>query len=367
MLFAHMSEEPPAASASNPAAAPLDDVIRAAMAKDPQERPASAGALGRAAVAAVDGGEGPAPDVTRLSPPARRGPGPRRPEGDGGRKIPLGIVLSVVAVIVLAAAALAALGVFSGDDNADKAATTTSKGAEPVARVLATIDVGDVPDGVATNKGTVFVTNAGDGPCPASTPWGARARRAAPGRHGAARPRGPQGRRLGGRAGRQQGRALRCQQRPAGAGRDDPGQVVTAGPVDRTAVVWVANTATARSAASTAPRPRSSATRSPWAATPRRCSWAARASGSPVPEDDTLIRIDAATAEQVGEPIPVGNKPDAVVEVGAGSVWVQQPGDDRSPAPRRRDRQAAGRRRSKSATTRGTCEGASTRSGRERR
>ena len=133
VLFAHLSEEPPGRARRTPPPAARCG-HREAMAKDPSERPSSA-EFGRAAVAAVDGGGGPAPDVTRLSPPAGRGPRtPKAGEGDGGRKVPLGIVLPVVAVIVLAAAALAALGVFSGDDNADKAATTTPKGAEPVAR-----------------------------------------------------------------------------------------------------------------------------------------------------------------------------------------------------------------------------------------
>ena len=57
-------------------------------------------------------------------------------------------------------------------------------------------------------------------------------------------------------------------------------------------------------------------------------------------EDDTLIRIDAATAEQVGEPIPVGNKPDAVVEA-AGSRGRKLRGRHGHP-PRRRDRQPQG-------------------------
>ncbi len=329
VLFAHLSEEPPVASASNPAAAPLDDVIRGAMAKDPQDRPASAGELGRAAVAAVDGGGGADVGVTRLSPPAGGGPPtPKAGKGDDGRRIPLGIALPVVGVIVLGVAALAALGVFSGDDKADKAATTAPKGEEPVARVLATIDVGDVPDGVATNRGTVFVTNAKDGTLSRIDALGERV--------------------LG---------------EPLQVGTEPRGVVAGKG------VVWVAargDNKVVRFDASSDPPVQSGTIQvksSPQALSiGRQLVWVAntgdgtvsridRASptilGDPITvggdptalfvgrssvwvtshEDDTLTRIDAATAEQVGKPIPVGNKPDAVVEA-AGSVWVANSGDD---------------------------------------
>ena len=141
-----------------------------------------------------------------------------------------------MAVIVIAAAALAALGVFSGDDKADKAATTTSKGAEPVARVLATIDVGDVPDGVATNKGTVFVTNAGDGTMSRIDALGERVL-GEPLQVGT-EPRGVvAGKGVVWVAARGDNKVVRfdANSDPPVAGRDDPGQVVTAGPVDRTA------------------------------------------------------------------------------------------------------------------------------------
>jgi DNA-binding beta-propeller fold protein YncE len=332
VLFAHMSEEPPAASTSNPDAAPLDDVIRAAMAKDPQDRPASAGALGQAAVAAVDGGGGPAPDVTRLSPPAGRGSHPPKAgEGDGGRKIPLGIVLTVVAVIVLAAAALAALGVFSGDDKADKAdkaATTTPKGAEPVARVLATIDVGDVPDGVATNRGTVFVTNAGDGTMSRIDALGERVL-GEPIQVGT-EPRGVvAGKGVVWVAARGDNKVVRFD-----ANSDPPVQngtiQVKSSPqalsVGRQ-LVWVANTGDGtvsridRASPTTLGDPITVGGDPTALFVGRSSVWVTSH------EDDTLTRIDGATAEPVGQPIPVGNKPDAVVEA-AGSVWVANSGDD---------------------------------------
>jgi serine/threonine protein kinase len=53
-MMAHMDEPPPRVSAHAPEAPPaLDDVIRTAMAKDPDERYPTAGALGRAAITAT--------------------------------------------------------------------------------------------------------------------------------------------------------------------------------------------------------------------------------------------------------------------------------------------------------------------------
>ena len=53
-MLAHMDEPPPLVSEHAPEAPPaLDDVIRTAMAKDPDERYPTAGALGRAALTAT--------------------------------------------------------------------------------------------------------------------------------------------------------------------------------------------------------------------------------------------------------------------------------------------------------------------------
>jgi serine/threonine-protein kinase len=53
-MLAHMDEAPPVVSEQNPdAPRALDDVVRTAMAKDPEERYPTAGALGRAAVTAT--------------------------------------------------------------------------------------------------------------------------------------------------------------------------------------------------------------------------------------------------------------------------------------------------------------------------
>jgi serine/threonine-protein kinase len=55
-LWGHVYDEPPALADARPGLAPaLDDVLRRALAKEPSERYPSAGDLGRAAVAAVEG------------------------------------------------------------------------------------------------------------------------------------------------------------------------------------------------------------------------------------------------------------------------------------------------------------------------
>ena len=74
-MIAHITEPPPAVSARRPAAAPFDDVIARALAKEPADRFASAGELAAAARAAAaecgdDGGEAATP-----APPRRAAPG----------------------------------------------------------------------------------------------------------------------------------------------------------------------------------------------------------------------------------------------------------------------------------------------------
>ena len=105
-MWAHVSEPPPSVRARRPDLSPeLDDVLRRAMAKDPDDRFPSAGDLGRSAVAAVAGRALPAversvatgdaaPD-TSVSPrqrpvesPPAPAPADRHPDARGGRAAP---------------------------------------------------------------------------------------------------------------------------------------------------------------------------------------------------------------------------------------------------------------------------------------
>ena len=85
-LFAHGSQPPPSALERNPTLpVEFEDVLKRAMAKDPDERQASAGDLGRAAIAAASGTAATAPErtvATGAAAPAA-GDGPGSPRGGG--------------------------------------------------------------------------------------------------------------------------------------------------------------------------------------------------------------------------------------------------------------------------------------------
>jgi serine/threonine protein kinase len=81
LCYAHLLQEPPRASATNPAVpAALDAVIARGMAKDPQERPARAGELAAAARAALREGREPSP-ARVAHRPAPSTVVPRPPDG----------------------------------------------------------------------------------------------------------------------------------------------------------------------------------------------------------------------------------------------------------------------------------------------
>ena len=155
-IFAHMSEPPPPvteAIAGLPA--DLDPVVRRAMAKEPSDRYPSAGDLGRAALAAVEGR--PVAEAERsvatgeAAPPERtvRGTRPRV-----ARRRPFFLPAAVLLGLAVVAAILAVAGAFSsggggGDDRSaiQKAGTTVTP-----------INV-DSPAGVALGEGGLWVTN----------------------------------------------------------------------------------------------------------------------------------------------------------------------------------------------------------------
>jgi non-specific serine/threonine protein kinase len=115
-LWAHVHAPPPSVLEVSPGASPqLDEVVRRAMAKDPAERYASAGDLGRAALAAVAGAEpAPAPEPARPIPTPRDEPASKPAEArqrwTPGRRVVLG------AVGLLLAAAIVAAVFLSGSD-----------------------------------------------------------------------------------------------------------------------------------------------------------------------------------------------------------------------------------------------------------
>jgi predicted Ser/Thr protein kinase len=109
-LFAHVQAEPPAPSSARPdLPRAIDEVVLSALAKDPAERPQSAGDLGRQARAAVRGASQPSPE--------RRGPG-----------LAIAIVLAA-AILTLGglAAALIGTGAIGGKGKKEAAATVPAK------------------------------------------------------------------------------------------------------------------------------------------------------------------------------------------------------------------------------------------------
>jgi YVTN family beta-propeller protein len=204
-MYAHLNDPAPAASPLAPGVPEaLDGVIGTAMAKDPDERFQSAGDMARAAWAALQGQIAPAQvgsvatgEAAQHEPVARDTPAPRTPppgstagstpppaappstpaaagpSGPAGwprrRRIMLLVALPCLLVLALGTAALGAAGVLGGEDEAGgpaptatAKATATATPDEP-AEVVATIPVGDGPDGIAADGKNIFVTHAKDG------------------------------------------------------------------------------------------------------------------------------------------------------------------------------------------------------------
>jgi serine/threonine-protein kinase len=198
-MYAHLQQPPPSVLERVPSVpGDLDQVIKRALAKDPDARYPSAGDLARAAAAALVGAApsqperslatglaapttGPtipptapafpptepafpptelaAPPTAQAAPPtappAPPPPAPRRGTG------PLPIVLGV-ALLLAAAGALAVAGVFSGGGEEKRAgppgAGESEGSGEP--KVVATIPAGDGPDGMAVEGDSVWVVNS---------------------------------------------------------------------------------------------------------------------------------------------------------------------------------------------------------------
>jgi predicted Ser/Thr protein kinase len=148
-LFAHVQAEPPAPSSARPdLPRAIDEVVLSALAKDPAERPQSAGDLGRQARAAVRGASQPSPQgnvaVGAAAPPAEtlppttpppRTPPPRTPlpatpppPERRGPGLAIAIVLAA-AILTLGglAAALIGTGAIGGKGKKEAAATVPAK------------------------------------------------------------------------------------------------------------------------------------------------------------------------------------------------------------------------------------------------
>ena len=287
----------------NRAAAPAA-VRRAGRARVAPPRRARWGAESAGATAAPTGFAVPAhaaaPSRAASPPHRRRGRLARRPAPEADeprvspwpkrRRVALIAALPTVLVAGIAAAALAATGVFEGEAPRAAAAptatatatatptatATATPTAAPAAAAVETIEVGKGPDGVAVSDGQVFVANHGDGTLSTIDPETNEAERPDRGRHAAGPRRRRQGRRVGRRRRGRHGRALR--ERPAHrrASRSGTGRRRSR---SASSCCGSPTATTARSTASTGPRLRSSARRSASATSPRASSSAAASCG----------------------------------------------------------------------------------------
>jgi DNA-binding beta-propeller fold protein YncE len=305
-IQSHLNEPPPKLGESA-----MDAVIERALAKDPAARFATAGELAAAARAAL---HDPSPSPS---------PWPRR------RRIALGAALPIVLVTGLVAAALAAAGVFGDQQPREPTPTPTPRPTvtpTPEPQVVATIPVGDDPDGLVVDGDRVFVVNAEDGTLSRIDAEGDSI-------DGPALPVGtnPDGVAAGGgvlwvtSVGDDQVQRVQTEPELLPTATIDVGdapQGISLGEQ----LAWVANandgtvTRIDRATATTVGGPIGAGSEPTGIFGGRSTVWVTNKG------DDTVQRIDVTSALPVGEPIPVGDKPHGVVEA-ADSVWVANTGD----------------------------------------
>jgi hypothetical protein len=172
-LWGHVHDEPPALADARPGLAPaLDDVLRRALAKEPAERYPSAGDLGRAAVAAVEGRRIAEPERSVAVGEALR-PLPPTPAARPRRRARSRALLAgAVVVLAVAAGVLAGWAAFGRSEpvTAAPAPPQPPAGTPPappattaVEAAGATIELGaavDVLFAIDAGEGAVFATAA---------------------------------------------------------------------------------------------------------------------------------------------------------------------------------------------------------------
>jgi YVTN family beta-propeller protein len=314
-LWAHISDEAPSALELAPDTPPaLAAVAERAMAKDPADRFAEAGMLGRVALASVPGGadtgaRARAAAAALAGAPSSAATGPTRAartrrarlsrltgalggtQRAGGRGAEAGRAASaaprrsarraalLAAVALLAACAATVLLLALEDEEA----VETSPSAERPARtsaagvVTGTFPVGDSPTGVAVGEGAVWVANTGDETVT----------------------------RLDPSSGDPEGRPI-----PVG---EDPGRIGVGG-----GAVWVANFGDG-TVSRIDPDTNTAGTPIPVGRGPTDVAvgggivWVAT-------ELDRVVRLDADTSRPAGAPVPV--KSGGSLAIGGGRLWV---------------------------------------------
>jgi N-acetylneuraminic acid mutarotase len=163
-LWAHVYAPPPSVLEVSPdIPARFDDVLRRAMAKDPAERYASAGEVGRAALAAARGEEGPARERIRAAaPPPRDKPIPQlKPEPARSRRPGRRLVSGLVGLLLLVAAVVAIVALSGSEqpetDEATPAAASPQLRAASTWRPLPSMPTARQNMASAVLDGTVWV------------------------------------------------------------------------------------------------------------------------------------------------------------------------------------------------------------------
>jgi serine/threonine-protein kinase len=367
-MWAHINDPPPVATEVRADVPPeLDGVIQRAMAKDPDERYPSAGDLGRAAAAAVEGtplsvpevsvaqgiaapgADATPPPVPTVASPAAAGAEPTAaPVGStaaaatdaagapvGGaptvpprsRRSGARLALLAVPVAALAVAALAVAGVFSGGNKAKPAAAGKggSGAASTPAGAVASINVGRGPDQLAVDdQGSVWVILERDNAL-AQLDASNKVRQKAP--VGRMPDSVAVGKGVVWETNQGDNTVRRFQARP---------NLVASGtvPVGRAPhgialgkqLVWVVNrdsdsvTRIDRASPSVVGAPIGVGSHPRQVFIGEQNVWVTNFG------DGTVTRIDSSTSEVIDPPIRVGKAPRGVVE-GLGSVWVANSGD----------------------------------------
>jgi YVTN family beta-propeller protein len=178
-LYAHLHDEAPDARDLTPDVPPaLADVVRRALAKDPDDRFPSAGDLGRAALAAVGGGPVPGPErtvargaaapggpddataVPASATPTERAPAPQRAPSRLRPFLAPAIALVAGAARVLATAALlGGGGDGGGGTGAETTGATAGRTTTTAGEVATTVKVDPRPNAIAYAGGRVWVTS----------------------------------------------------------------------------------------------------------------------------------------------------------------------------------------------------------------
>ncbi len=311
-LWAHISDDAPSALELAPDTPPaLAAVAERAMAKDPADRFAEAGMMGRVALASVPGGAdtgararaaaaaalatGPAAPAAAPTQAARTRKarlsrlagalGATQPTGaPEARPGPAKRAALLAAVALLAGCATAALLLALEEDEPAETSPRVEQpvGSSAAGEVTGTFPVGDSPGGVAVADGAVWVANTGDETVTRLDPT----------------------------TGEREGRPI-----PVG---EDPRAIAAGG-----GAVWVANfgdgSVSRIDTATNRPGPPIPVGRGPtdvivgggiaWVATQR----------------DRVVRLDAATGNPAGAPVRV--RSGGSLETGIGRLWVLDPGD----------------------------------------